>query len=213
MPKMTFKYRFRGEHLGIMSGITEEDHKKGQKLLKKTFPSAKMTLQLGTHDHIVYIEYSNTDTHTLNRIIEREVVGVMTKTDKLRAEYLPSFTLRKRPSDREILAQLVPANQGRSFMFFDDLPFGYSETLRITNWDQWLTFVDLELARVELQKLIQKKEDITYGDKILTLLKNDPSQAIALLEHIQDELTKAELGVIVETINTYIRTLSKSFVI
>ena len=202
---MTFEYRFVGEN-NFQSGITEQDHKEGMKTLKRTFPSAKVTIEKGTwKSDIAYIEYKNTDIHTLNRIVEKEVMGAMTKTDELRGKYLPTFTLR---SD----AQLVSDTKVQ-FMYFEDLPFEYPKDLWITIWDSWIKFVELELAKGELQKLLQKKEDITYGDKILTLLKNEPSQALMLLDAVQDDLTKAELGVISETINTYIRTLSKSFVI
>lgn len=205
MPTMTFEYQFLGD-TAFPSEITEEDHKEGLKILKKTFPSAKVTIQKGTwKSNKAYIEYKNSDIHTLNRIIAKEVLGAMSKTDELRGKYLPSFTLRsnsKLVSDTKV-----------QFMFFEDLPFEYPEELWITNWDSWIKFVELELARGELQKLLQKKEDITYGDKILTLLKKEPSQALMLLDAVQDDLTKAELGVISETINTYTRTLSKSFVI
>ena len=206
MPTMFFEYRFVGEN-NSQSGITEQDHKEGQKTLKKTFPSAKVTIEKGTwKSDIATIEYKKADIYTLNRIVKKEVLGAMSKTDELRGKYLPSFTLRsnsKLVSDTKV-----------QFMFFDDLPFEKLwDGLWITNWDSWIKFVELEFARVELQKLLQNKEDITYGDKILTLLKNDPSQALMLLNAVQDDLTKAELGVISETINTYIRTLSKSFVI
>lgn len=201
MPKMTFEYRFVGEST-FQSGITEQDHKEGQKILKRTFPSAKVIIEEGTwKSDIASIEYKNSDIHTLNRIIAKEVLGTMSKTDELRGKYLPSFTLRS--------GSKLVSDTSVQFMYFEDLPF--SKDLMITIWDSWTKFVELELAKKSIDKHIREKKDTTNGDKILTLLKNNPSQALALLEAIQDSLTKAELGVISETINTYTRELRKSF--
>lgn len=195
MPTASFYYEFQDNQ-----AFTKEEFSEGAKLLKNKFPSANITKGKRSpwnHNEIL-VEYKKSDIKTLNKVIEKEVLGSMKNTDELRGKFMPSFRLNN--------GRRMSLYSNIEFLIFEGLSFT-RHSLKPAYWDDWVEFVELSLVENDLKKIIQKKKDITNGDKILTLLKEEPAQALLLLEVVQNDLTKAELGVIAETIHNRARVL------